>query len=104
WKLHGCKRRLNPTNFTFFLHPHNVRRPGKSSNLRMLSRARISKTLFTALLCSFLPGKADNAPPQAAYVDASHGTVLLNVEGKQYVVDVAAGTVRPATGGAQAGS
>ncbi len=34
--------------------------------------------------------------PQASYVDASHTTLRLEVDGKPYFVDVAAGTVRPA--------
>lgn len=59
----------------------------------MQLRARVAKTLLIASVCFALPGKADDTAPQASYVDASHGTVLLNVEGKQYVVDVAAGTV-----------
>jgi mono/diheme cytochrome c family protein len=40
----------------------------------------------------------------ASYVDPSHSTVRLEVDGKQYLVDVAAGTVHPASGNAQAPS
>src|SRR5579872_3398352 len=46
------------------------------------------------------PGPA----PQASYVDSGHSTVRLELDGKAYLVDVAAGTVRPASGsGASAG-
>src|SRR5579883_1011517 len=51
------------------------------------------------LLCyaiSFIRLWAGNAddPPQASFMDASHSMVLLNVGGKQYLVNVAAGTVQ----------
>jgi mono/diheme cytochrome c family protein len=62
----------------------------------MHSRCRIAPTLLTAIACCVVSGKADDAAPAAAYADSTHGTVLLNIEGKQYVVNVAAGTVRPA--------
>jgi mono/diheme cytochrome c family protein len=40
---------------------------------------------------------AQPSEPKAAYVDAaSHSTLRLEIDGKQYLVDVAAGTVRPA--------
>jgi mono/diheme cytochrome c family protein len=41
------------------------------------------------------------AVPQASYLDASHSTVRLELDGKLYLVDVAAGTVRPADASAQ---
>lgn len=68
----------------------------------MQLRARVAQTLFIASVCFAVPGKADDAAPQASYADASRGTVLLNMEGKQYVVDVAAGTVRLAASQASA--
>lgn len=40
--------------------------------------------------------------PQASYVDSGHSTVRLELDGKAYLVDVAAGTVRAASGGAPA--
>jgi mono/diheme cytochrome c family protein len=40
--------------------------------------------------------------PQASFVDASHTTLRLEVDGKPYFVDVAAGTVRPAGAAAPA--
>ncbi|HMD50090.1 MAG TPA: DUF5777 family beta-barrel protein, partial [Bryobacteraceae bacterium] len=57
-------------------------------------RACVAKTLLIANLCFAVSLRADDAAPRASYADASRGTVLLNVEGRQYVVDVAAGTVR----------
>ncbi len=42
--------------------------------------------------------------PQAAFVDASHSTLRLDIDGKQYLVDVAAGTVRPTNASAQPGA
>ena len=65
-------------------------------------RARVIWTPLIAIACCAIPARPDDAAPQASvapqasYVDASHGTVLLNIEGKQYLVDVAGGTVRPA--------
>jgi mono/diheme cytochrome c family protein len=47
---------------------------------------------------------AQPSAPQAAYVDASHSTLRLDIDGKQYLVDVAAGTVRPASASASAGA
>jgi len=51
--------------------------------------------LILLLLCCVLSAAAQNA----SFVDASHSTVSLEIDGKQYVVDVAAGTVHPASGG-----
>jgi mono/diheme cytochrome c family protein len=56
--------------------------------------------LLAGFLASTPPAPAQaNTPqantPQAAYVDASHSTLRLEVDGKQYLVDVAGGTVRP---------
>src|SRR5215469_2154122 len=62
----------------------------------MFLRTRVVQTLLFAIACGAVSGRANDTAPAAAYADSSHGTVLLNVEGKQYVVDVAAGTVRPA--------
>lgn len=42
------------------------------------------------------PAQNPPAAPQASYVDASHSTLRLEVDGKTYLVDVAAGTVHPA--------
>ncbi|HEX5230030.1 MAG TPA: DUF5777 family beta-barrel protein [Bryobacteraceae bacterium] len=42
------------------------------------------------------PAQNPPAAPQATYVDASHSTLRLEVDGKAYLVDVAAGTVHPA--------
>src|SRR5580704_2198339 len=55
--------------------------------------------LLSALLAGAFAALAQNsqpATPQASYVDASHSTLRLEVDGKQYLVDVAAGTVHPA--------
>jgi mono/diheme cytochrome c family protein len=51
---------------------------------------------FAAVLLFFVsPVRADDAP-QVSFLDAGHSTVLLNVDGKQYVVDVAARSIRDA--------
>jgi len=68
---------------------------------------------FTALsLCAFLvlisqanADDATSAPPQVSYLDGSHSTLLLEMDGKQYLVDVAARSIREAgPGSSQAGS
>ncbi len=61
-------------------------------------RIRSSVPFLVTLLASISPLAAQDTPPaqpQASFVDASHSTLHLEVDGKQYVVDVAAGTVRP---------
>jgi len=50
--------------------------------------------LFACTLFAF--AQDSQTIPQASYVDASHTTLRLEVDGKPYFVDVAAGTVRPA--------
>jgi cytochrome c553 len=50
------------------------------------------------LLFAFTLTVSAQTAPQASFVDASHSTLRLEVDGKQYLVDVAAGTVRPNTG------
>src|SRR5579859_2145250 len=50
--------------------------------------------LFVAFLAFLSPMRAQNA----SYIDASHSTLRLEVDGKQYLVDVASGTVRPNDG------
>ena len=47
-------------------------------------------------------GYPQSAEPRATYADAAHNTVLLEVNGKQYLVDVAAQSVRAAGSGAPA--
>jgi len=58
------------------------------------------KGLFVSVILMLaMPGNADdtqNQAPQVSYVDASHSTVLLQMNGKQYLVDVAARSVREA--------
>jgi mono/diheme cytochrome c family protein len=59
---------------------------------------------FTAIsLCACLVlishANADDTksvPPQVSYVDGSHSTLLLNLDGKQYVLDVASRSIRDA--------
>jgi mono/diheme cytochrome c family protein len=48
--------------------------------------------LFVPLIAQDNPGLA----PTVSYLDTSHATLLLDADGKRYLVDVAAGTVRPA--------
>jgi mono/diheme cytochrome c family protein len=57
-------------------------------------------TLFAFALFAF--AQDSQTTPQASYVDASHHTLRLEVDGKPYFVDVAAGTVRPVGAGAPA--
>jgi mono/diheme cytochrome c family protein len=55
--------------------------------------------LFTCL-AFVLPAHADDVQsgaPRVSYLDASHSTLLLDVAGKQYVVDVAARSIRDAS-------
>jgi cytochrome c6 len=57
---------------------------------------RLRAWILVAILISAMHVRADDvAAPQASYLDASHSSVLLQVGGKQYVVDVARGTVQP---------
>ena len=59
---------------------------------------------FTAIsLCAFLvllshanADDAKSAAPQVSYLDASRSTLLLDLDGKKYVVDVATHTIRDA--------
>lgn len=66
---------------------------------------RLKTVFFGALAPIFLNLSlfSQTQPPQISYVGDSHSTLLLEVEGKRYVVDVAAQTVRPTSDGAPAG-
>jgi mono/diheme cytochrome c family protein len=65
-------------------------------------RPNISHLLFLPLLLtSPFHAMSQGTQPQVSYVDASHSTLRLEMDGKEYLVDVATGTVRPATAGAQ---
>src|SRR3977135_2574274 len=60
---------------------------------------RFAGLIFTAFLVVVSPANADDAQraaPQVSYVDASHSTLLLDLDGKKYVVDVAARSIRDA--------
>lgn len=62
-------------------------------------------TRLHLLLLSLFFGFVSIAGAQsAAYMDASHSTLRLEVDGKQYLVDVASGTVRPGEGAPVQGS
>src|SRR5580704_12154601 len=54
------------------------------------------RRFLPALFAFALTLAAQTTAPQASFVDASHTTLRLEVDGKPYLVDVAAGTVRPA--------
>ena len=54
------------------------------------------RRLLPALFAYTLTLAAQTTGPEASFVDASHTTLRLEVDGKPYLVDVAAGTVRPA--------
>ena len=54
---------------------------------------KLQACFAAVLLLVVSPVNADDAP-RVSYLDASHSTVLLNVGGKQYVVDVAARSIR----------
>ena len=65
---------------------------------------RASLPRVTPLFFAFVSSVFAQAPasaPQASYAGASHSTLRLDVDGKVYLVDVAAGTVRPAEGSQQ---
>ena len=51
--------------------------------------------LWFAALIPALPMVAQDLSPQASYLAGSHSAILLEAGGKRYLVDVAAGTVRP---------
>jgi mono/diheme cytochrome c family protein len=53
--------------------------------------------LSVLLACTFTAAAQEpQSAPQASFTDASHSTLRLQIEGKEYLVDVAAGTVHPA--------
>ena len=58
----------------------------------------LARILFSAFLVLVSNVNADNqkSAPQVSFIDDSRSTVLLNVDGKQYVVDVASRSVRDA--------
>jgi len=72
----------------------------------MMLQERFARILLSAGLVLVPYANADEPQsdaPRVSYLDASHSTLLLDVAGKQYVVNVAAGSIREAaTGGAQA--
>jgi mono/diheme cytochrome c family protein len=75
----------------------------------MMLQERFARILLSACLVLVPHANADEpqsgAAPRVSYLDASHSTLLLDVAGKQYVVDVAAGSVHEAaTSGTQAPS
>jgi mono/diheme cytochrome c family protein len=79
----------------------------------MKLKVRFTGILLSAGLALVSQANADdtqNAAPHVSYVDGSHSTLLLDVAGKQYVVDVAAGSIRAAgtiasqTGASQTGA
>ncbi len=66
---------------------------------RMKLLSCFTAILLPALLVLVSHANADDtqsAGPRVSYVDGSHSTLLLDVAGKQYIVDVAAGSVRDA--------
>jgi mono/diheme cytochrome c family protein len=53
--------------------------------------------MWFAALVPVWPAIAQDLPPKASYLGGSHSSaILLEADGKRFVVDVAAGTVRPA--------
>ena len=73
----------------------------------MMLQERFARILLSACLVLVPYANADEPQsdaPRVSYLDASHSTLLLDVAGKQYLVDVAAGSVREAAtlAGAQA--
>jgi mono/diheme cytochrome c family protein len=54
------------------------------------------RRLLPVLFACTLTLAAQTTGPAASFVDASHTTLRLEVDGRPYLVDVAAGTVRPA--------
>src|SRR5260370_26820741 len=60
---------------------------------------RFTGLMLSAFLMVVLPAKPDNAQsavPKVCYLDASHSALLLDLDGKKYVVDVAARSIRDA--------
>jgi mono/diheme cytochrome c family protein len=64
----------------------------------MLQRCSAGLLFWVCLVLAPLASADDqqSSAPQVSYLDASHSTVLLNVDGKQYVIDVAARSIRDA--------
>lgn len=58
-----------------------------------------TRVWFCAILLGCFAASGQDLP-QASYLDGSHSTVLLNVGGKEYVVNVATGTVQDRSAGA----
>ncbi len=69
----------------------------------MYGKALRAPFLFVPLLLIIAPAWAgsDQNQPQVNYVDSSHSTVLLQVDGKQYLVNVSARTVSDAPPGSK---
>jgi mono/diheme cytochrome c family protein len=66
------------------------------------SRLTASLPAVTFLLTlSALAQDAGPGSPQVSYRDAAHSTLLLKVDGKEYIVNVSQGTVRPDQANAQ---
>lgn len=92
--------------FTFLLQVSNLIVTKAFSNGEMNGKGRDCLFLGSALMAAGLAGLAqadDQTPPRVSYTDASHSTMLLQVDGKQYLVNVAAHTVSE-TGGAATAS
>jgi mono/diheme cytochrome c family protein len=71
----------------------------------MYGRACTSGLFFAFVFLGALSAAADDQnQPQVSYVDASHSTVMLQVDGKQYLVNVATHSVSDAPPGASSAS
>ena len=64
----------------------------------MKPEAHLAALLPGTILALASRAKADDTQnvPQVSYLDASHSTVVLDVDGRKYVIDVAARSIRDA--------
>jgi mono/diheme cytochrome c family protein len=67
---------------------------------------RLLAPILSAIFFLALPGIGDDSanPPRASFLGSSRSTLVLEVDGKSYVVDVAAGTVHAGPAGASSQS
>jgi mono/diheme cytochrome c family protein len=76
-------------------------RPPSETKVRPFLLLSFFALSFLAFAQGPAPAQNPLLAPQASYLDASHSTLRLEVDGKAYLVDVAAGTVRPTGASAQ---
>lgn len=79
--------------FTYFLQVHNLLGSSHRSNEIMRANT-LPLRLAGLILLACLPLLSGDVSLRASFAEGSHSAVLLEVDGKQYVVDIAARTVQ----------